>query len=288
MHQFELNMERITNAEFGGERPLYCKKNLYLEDVTIHLGESSLKETANIEAYHCRFEGKYVFWCCDNFHVHDCVFAESARSSLWHSTHCRMENCLVEAPKMFREMSGISLKRVKMPLAQETFWSCSDIEIEDVEAHNADYIFTHCENIKVRGLKLYGNYSFQHSRNVEIHDSELQSKDSLWETENVTVYDSFINGEYLGWHSKNLRLVRCRIGGTQPLCYADGLVLEDCTFEPDADLALEYSDVKATVKGNIVSVKNPRTGCIIADSYGEIIIDENIKAPADCRIETRK
>ena len=145
-------------------------------------------------------------------------------------------------------------------------------------------MFFHCSDIKIRNFKLKGNYSFQHAKNVEIWDSDLQSKDSLWETENVTVYNSFINGEYLAWHSKNLRLVNCRIGGTQPLCYADGLVLENCTFEPDADLAFEYSDVKATVLNDIPSVKNPRTGCIKAASYGEIILDGNIKGPADCQI----
>ena len=99
------------------------------------------------------------------------------------------------------------------------------------------------------------------------------------------MYDSFINGEYLGWHSKNLRLVRCRIGGTQPLCYADGLVLEDCRFEPDADLALEYSDVQATICGNVVSIRNPRTGYIRADSCGDLILEGNIKKPADCVVE---
>lgn len=35
---------------------------------------------------------------------------------------------------------------------------------------------------------------------------------------------------------------------------------------------------------NIGGVKNPRTGCITAESYGEIILDENIKAPADCEL----
>ena len=277
-------MEKIIGQEFGGERPLYCTHGLYLEDVTIHPGESSLKETSDIEAYKCRFEGKYVFWCCERFKVRDCVFAESARSSLWHSRDVEMTDCLVEAPKMFREMEGIKLRNVRMPLAQETFWSCKDIDIDGLEARNADYIFMHCSDIRVRNFKLWGNYSFQHCRNVEIRDSDLQSKDALWETENVTVYDSFINGEYLGWHSRNLRLVRCRIGGTQPLCYADGLVLEDCTFEPDADLALEYSDVRATIKGNVVSIKNPRTGYIKADSCGEVILDSNIKSPADCKL----
>ena len=134
-------------------------------------------------------------------------------------------------------------------------------------------------------MKLWGNYSFQHARNVEIRNSVLESKDSLWESENVTVYDSYINGEYLAWHSKNLKLVRCRIGGTQPLCYCDGLVLEDCVFNEDADLAFEYSDVQATVMGHVPSVKNPRSGHICMESCGEVIIDENLKAPGDCRIE---
>ena len=94
-----------------------------------------------------------------------------------------------------------------------------------------------------------------------------------------------IDGEFLGWHSRGLHLVRCHIGGSQPLCYAEGLVLEDCTFADDADLAFEYSDVKATIKGHIPSIKNPRTGFIKADSCGEVIIDGNIKAPADCDIK---
>ena len=45
--------------------------------------------------------------------------------------------------------------------------------------------------------------------------------------------------------------------------------------------------MQATIRGAIGGVKNPRTGCIIADSYGEIILDENIKAPADCELICR-
>jgi Protein of unknown function (DUF3737). len=32
-------MEKITNQEFGGERPLYCRHDLYLENVKIHAGD---------------------------------------------------------------------------------------------------------------------------------------------------------------------------------------------------------------------------------------------------------
>ena len=280
-------MKLISNAEFGGERPLYCEKGLRLEGVTVHAGESALKETSGIEAEGCRFEGKYPFWCCDGFKVKDCVFTEGARAALWYSRNLLMEDTLVEAPKMFREMDALVVRRVRIPNAQETLWSCRDIELEDVEAEKGDYIFMHSRDIRIRRFKLQGNYSFQYCKNVEIRDSVLHTKDAFWETENVTVYDSVIDGEYLGWYSRNLRLVRCRIAGTQPLCYATGLVLEDCTFEPDADLAFEYSEVNADIRGTLTSVKNPLTGSIVADGYGEIIIDGNIKAPGDCIIKVR-
>jgi hypothetical protein len=60
--------------------------------------------------------------------------------------------------------------------------------------------------------------------------------------------------------------------------------MDNCKFGDDADLAFEYSSVDAYISGNIVSVKNPRSGRIVADSIGEIIIDSNIKSPGNCDI----
>ena len=191
----------------------------------------------------------------------------------------------MDAPKMFREMDGIKLRNVQIPSAAETLWQCRNIDIDNVSADHADYILQYCDNVKINRFRLDGNYSFQYTKNTEIRNSILNTKDAFWMSENVTVYDSEINGEYLGWYSKNLRLVRCKISGSQPLCYAENLVLEDCVMEEDADLAFEYSDVQAKVNSRITSVKHPRTGLIKAHSYGEIILDENIKAPADCKIE---
>ncbi len=155
-----------------------------------------------------------------------------------------------------------------------------------MEVANADYLFMHSENIRIDNYRQQGNYSFQYCRNVEIRNAVIDSKDAFWGTEDVTVYDSTISGEYLGWHSKRLRLVNCRISGTQPLCYATDLVMENCTMDDDCDLAFEYATVNATLQGAVRSVKNPRSGSITAGSFGEIIIDENIKAPADCELKT--
>lgn len=279
-------METIENQEFGGERPLFASHNLRLVNVTIHAGESALKLCSDIEAVKCRFEGKYPFWHVDRFAVRDSLFTEGARAALWYSSQLEMTDTLVEAPKMFREMDGIRLRRVRIPDAQETLWHCRNVDIEDVEVANADYLFMHSENIRIKNYRQQGNYSFQYCRDVEIRDAVIDSKDAFWNTVNVTVYDSELTGEYLGWHSENLRLVRCRISGTQPLCYCRNLVMEDCTMLPDADLAFEESTLHAEVNSTITSVKNPTSGSIRAQGYGEIIIDANIKQPANCEILT--
>ena len=57
----------------------------------------------------------------------------------------------------------------------------------------------------------------------------------------------------------------------------------------ETDLAFEYSDVEADVKGHIVSVKNPKSGTIVADSVGEIIREDAImKCSGDVLIREQK
>lgn len=278
-------MEIIENKEFGGERPLFASHDLKLINVTFHAGESALKECSDIIVDKCRFEGKYPFWHAVHFTVENCFFTEGARAALWYSKDLKMRDTIVEAPKMFRELYGINLKNVRIPNAQETLWHCEDILIDDVETDKADYIFMHCKNIRIKNYRQHGNYSFQYCENVEIEDSVINSKDAFWNTLNVTVRNCEINGEYLGWYSENLRLINCKISGTQPLCYCKNLIMENCEMAPDCDLAFEGSELKASVNSVITSVKNPTSGLIKAKGYGEIILDENIKAPADCRIE---
>lgn len=279
-------MKIIKDTEFGGERPLFAEKDLRLENVTIHAGESALKECKDIDAFKCRFEGKYPFWHCDGFKIEECLFTEGGRAAIWYSRNAEMTDTLVEAPKMFRELYGLKLRSVKFPNALETLWHCEDIDISEVETDKADYIFMHCRNIKIKNYHQNGNYSFQYCENVEIKDSVINSKDAFWNTKNVTVLNSTLNGEYLGWYSENLHLINCKISGTQPLCYCSNLILENCEFDADCDLAFEGSDVNASVNSHITSVKNPRTGMIRAKGYGDIILDKNIQPPADCKILT--
>lgn len=264
-------MITIKDKEYGGERPLYGAEDVRLENVTIHVGESSIKESRNIEAENCRFEGKYVFWETRGFRVHQCHFAESARSSLWYSCDCHMTDCTVEAPKMFRRMKGIYVANTYFPNGEEMLWDCSNVTLKDVSIQRCDYLFMHTTDIRIDNYRQDGNYSFQYARNVEIHNAVINSKDAFWEAENVTLVDCEVNGEYLGWYAKNMRLVRCHLTGEQLLCYVDGLVLEDCTFGEDANLLFEYSTVKGNILGNVTSIKNPTSFDVEIEGSAEFV-----------------
>lgn len=278
-------MQLIKDTEFGGERPLFESHDLHLDHVIIRAGESALKECSNIVATNCRFEGNYPFWHVHSFIIDHCFFDVGGRSALWYCDHLKMTHTRIDAPKMFREMTGIEIENVEINDADEVFWRCKDLHIKNLKLHGGTYPFLFSNNIYIDGLESDSKYVFQYVRNVELHHAKISTKDAFWEVENVTIYDSELNGEYLGWHSHNLRLVNCHITGEQPLCYAHDLVLENCTFGPECDRAFEYSSVQANINGPIGGVKNPRTGRITAQSYGEIIIDENIKAPGDCELK---
>ena len=64
-----------------------------------------------------------------------------------------------------------------------------------------------------------------------------------------------------------------------PLLSSDSLLLMGSSFE--------YSTLQADIRGVITNIKNPMSGRIVADEFGSITIDENIKAPADCEIRLR-
>lgn len=277
----------IANCEYEGERPLFRLHHLDLRGVTVHEGESALKEGVGLLAEHCRFEGKYPFWHNEDLTMRHCHFTAGARAALWYCRNVAMSDSRVDAPKLFRDMGDILLEDVHFTDAAETLWNCSGIRLRRVQVEKGDYLFMGSRNIDIDGLHLDGKYTFQYCRDVVIRNSVINSRDAFWNTENITVYDSVIHGAYLGWHSHNLRLVRCRVGGTQPLCYAHNLVMEDCTMDEDGDLAFEYSSVQADIRGHVHSIKNPRTGSIVADSIGALILDPYIKAPADCRIRLR-
>lgn len=243
-------------------------------------GESALKEVGKITVENSCFNLRYPFWHVDTARINNCEMTENCRAALWYDNNIVITNSRLNGIKALRECKNIVLENTSI-VSPEFSWRCSDITVNNCELVS-EYPFFEIKNAEMIGLKMRGKYSFQYGENITIKNSVLDTKDAFWHSKNVTVIDCEIKGEYLAWYSERLTLVRCKISGTQPFCYCKGLVLIDCTME-ETDLSFEKSEVEADIIGNIMSVKNPVSGHITADSIGEIILEQD----TDCKIELR-
>ena len=206
-----------------------------------------------------------------NIDAAECTLLDTARSGIWYTENINMTDCEIKAPKTFRRSSHISLRNVRMTDASETMWNCDNVELSDVYVLGDYFGLGSCDIIADR-LNVDGNYLFDGGKNIVIRNSRLISKDAFWNCENVTVIDSVIVGEYLGWNSKNLTFINCDIESNQGMCYIRDLTMKGCRLN-NTDLCFEYCTVDAEISSDIISVKNPISGRIIADSIGEIIMD---------------
>lgn len=277
-------MDVIRDKSFDAERALYALRDTRVENCRFEGeadGESALKETEGIEAVNCFFALRYPLWHTSNTVADRIEMTEGCRAALWYDRDTTVKNSRLHGIKALRECDRCRVENcdIKSP---EFGWKCRGLKIID-STLESEYPFLCSRDIHIERLTMKGKYSFQYVENMKIRNSVLDTKDAFWHAKDVTVYDSVIRGEYLGWYSENLHLVRCRIIGTQPLCYCENLVLEDCETEK-ADLAFENSTVRATIKGGIVSVKNPAGGFIRADDIGEVIIDEHVRGACEITV----
>ncbi|MCM1159442.1 MAG: DUF3737 family protein [Clostridium sp.] len=276
---------KLINRTYDEERALYGIRGAEITDCSFDGpadGESALKETTDIMVERCYFNLRYPFWHTKGAVIRDVTMTEGCRAALWYDENIMMENCRMNGIKALRECHGkISLNGCEIH-SPEFSWRCSDLQIRKCVLES-EYPFFECRDMEIDDLTMAGKYSFQYVENAIIRNSDLNTKDAFWHSKNVTVEDSVVCGEYLGWYSENLKLVRCKIVGTQPLCYCKGLVLEDCTME-QADLAFENSEVHAVISGKIDSVKNPVSGEIYADEIGELILEKERIDPAKTKI----
>lgn len=267
-------MITYENRQYDEERALYGIKNAAVRNCKFDGpadGESALKECSDITVEDCFFNLRYPFWHVNKAVIKNSQMTELCRAALWYDEDITISNCSMNGIKALRECRNIKLLGSSI-VSPEFLWRCSDIVVEHSKLES-EYPFFECSDISIDDLNMKGKYSFQYVENMTIKNSVLDTKDAFWHSKNVTVMDSVVKGEYLGWYSENLRFVRCHIVGTQPLCYCKNLILEDCTMEA-TDLCFERSEVNASVRGRIESVKNPVAGQIKADEIGEIIMEE--------------
>lgn len=267
-------MITYENRQYDEERALYGINNAKIRNCKFDGpadGESALKECSDITVEDCFFNLRYPFWHVNKAVIKNSQMTELCRAALWYDEDITISNCSMNGIKALRECRNIKLLGSSI-VSPEFLWRCSDIVVEHSKLES-EYPFFECSDVSIEDLNMKGKYSFQYVENMTINNSVLDTKDAFWHSKNVTVMDSVVKGEYLGWYSENLRFVRCHIVGTQPLCYCKNLILEDCTMEA-TDLCFERSEVNASVRGRIESVKNPVAGQIKADEIGEIIMEE--------------
>ena len=271
-------MERviIENQQLDGERALY---HLQHGDVNGCVfagpadGESALKEARDIRVRDSRFSLRYPLWHVQGFALRHTAMDDKTRAAIWYAQDGDVADCELHGIKALRECDRVRLNNCHI-VSQEFGWKCRDIALTDCFVES-EYLFLDSRKVRLKNVQMKGKYSFQYIQGLDIRDCQLDTKDAFWHSRNVTVENSVIRGEYLAWYSEGLTLINCTVIGTQPLCYCKDLKLINCTME-DADLAFEYSDVEADIRGHILSVKNPRSGRIVADSVGEIIREEPV------------
>jgi hypothetical protein len=270
-----MNMKNvIENQIFSKERDLYNLKDTIVKNCKIEGeedGESALKECTNISINDCYMDLRYPFWHDTLVSINNVEMTKNCRAALWYSKDISITNSTLGGIKALRECSDVTIYNSFIDSA-EFGWKTKKLTINNTTL-NGEYAFFECKDVYIDNLNMTGKYSFQYIKNMEIHNSTLKTKDAFWHTKDVTVTDSILEGEYLAWYSENLTLIRCHIKGTQPLCYCKNLKLIDCTME-NTDLAFERSDVEANIIGNVMSIKNPKSGTILVDSVDEIIIDD--------------
>lgn len=266
-------MNTVKNQTFDEERALYGSQDLLVEDCSFDGpadGESTLKESRNIQVVHSFFNLRYPFWHVHGLKLSGSEMTELCRAALWYSDHIEITDTRLHGIKALRECSDVTMKDCDI-LSPEFGWSVQGIRMEDSSAES-EYFMMRSSDLHFRNVQMKGKYSFQYIENSVFEHCRFDTKDAFWHAKNVVVRDSVVKGEYLAWYCENVTFENCQIIGTQPLCYCKGLKLINCEMI-DTDLAFERSDVEATITTPVISIKNPLSGHITVPAVGEVIRD---------------
>ena len=263
-----------TDEIFDEERALYGSNGVIVKNCRFDGpadGESALKESREVFVKESYFNLRYPFWHNTHLEIDDSEMTDKCRAAVWYSKDVRIAGTKMHGIKGLRECSDIEIVRCDI-ISPEFGWYVRNISMVDTTAES-EYFMMRSAGLSFRDVRMKGKYSFQYIEDSIFENCEFDTKDAFWHAKNVTIRNSMVKGEYLAWYSENVTFENCTIQGTQPLCYCKNLKLIDCKML-DTDLSFEKSDVDATLIGDIVSIKNPKSGSIRVDRVGEIIMDD--------------
>ncbi|MCH5276703.1 MAG: DUF3737 family protein [Desulfovibrionaceae bacterium] len=272
-------MELIKNHSYDEERALYGVRHVHLVNCAFSGpadGESAVKEASDVVAEGCFFDLRYPFWHVQRLSIRQCRMSEGCRAALWYSGQITAAESELHGIKVFRECRDVTVRDCDIK-SHEAGWFSRGFVMEKCVVES-DYFMLNSKNLKLSDVRFKGKYALQYLQDSVFENCDITSRDAFWHARNVTVKNSVLRGEFLGWYSDNLILENCRILSSQPLCYCTNLKLMNCEII-DSDLCFEKSDVDAVITTSVDSIKNPRSGRIVAPFVEEIIRDdENSKA----------
>ena len=267
-------MNVIENATFDAERAFYESAGVTVKNCIFEGpadGESAFKESRDVTVVDCTWRLRYPFWHDVGVTMQGTELTDTCRAAFWYSRDICVTDSRLHGTKALRECEDVSLTASDIR-SEEFGWSCQSVTMTSCRAEGA-YFMMRSTGLRLEGVTLTGKYSFQYIEDAEFVNCHFDTKDAFWHAKRVVVRDSVIRGEYLGWYAEDITFERCRIIGTQPLCYCKNLTMIDCEMV-EADLAFEKSSVQATLKAPVISIKNPLSGRITVPAVGEIIRED--------------
>ena len=270
----------IQNIQTGQERAFYGSKNVHFKNITIdgiEQGESAFKECRNITLEETNIVLKYCVWHCHNITLYKTVIDVNSRASIWYCENIEIINCKLNGVKACRNCSNLTLKDCIIN-SDDFGWKAEGVKIINCKISGVTPLLD-SSNVTVDGAEFTAKYIFQYSDNIKMTNTTIDTKDCFWHAKNVYCKNVKFVGDYLAWYSENCVFENCEINSIQPLCYCKKLKLINCTM-PNCNLAFEYSDVDADIKGHVDSIRNVLSGKIVVDSLGEYVQDEHV---LDCK-----
>ena len=270
----------IQNIQTGQERAFYGSKNVHFKNITIdgiEQGESAFKECRNITVEETNIVLKYCVWHCHNITLYKTVIDVNSRASIWYCENIEIINCKLNGVKACRNCSNLTLKDCIIN-SDDFGWKAEGVKIINCKISGVTPLLD-SSNVTVDGAEFTAKYIFQYSDNIKMTNTTIDTKDCFWHAKNVYCKNVKFVGEYLAWYSENCVFENCEINSIQPLCYCKKLKLINCSM-PNCNLAFEYSDVDADIKGHVDSIRNVLSGKIVVDSLGEYVQDEHV---LDCK-----
>ena len=270
----------IQNIQTGQERAFYGSKNVHFKNITIdgiEQGESAFKECRNITVEETNIVLKYCVWHCHNITLYKTVIDVNSRASIWYCENIEIINCKLNGVKACSNCSNLTLKDCIIN-SDDFGWKAEGVKIINCKISGVTPLLD-SSNVTVDGAEFTAKYIFQYSDNIKMTNTTIDTKDCFWHAKNVYCKNVKFVGEYLAWYSENCVFENCEINSIQPLCYCKKLKLINCSM-PNCNLAFEYSDVDADIKGHVDSIRNVLSGKIVVDSLGEYVQDEHV---LDCK-----